>query len=231
LGFADSLYWQFQIQTGICGGPGCPDESDDFADATMQNVGDSPDVGPQQAPEASAVLAGAGGLAQIQTPWSISWQINASTSFFVAEVQGVADVTIAPLVNAVEHPIGTVQGLGNGAFHPVATARNIATAAVSTSEAAASGDPRAFGQVVGTLAAFLYAAENIKVRSYENAGGGGLNIRNTPTTGSSIRLDFHPIEEGVPYLPHVDITIKKPGVPSGPGSNLIKPIQHWPWGR
>ena len=55
------------------------------------------------------------------------------------------------------------------------------------------------------------------------------NILNTPTTGSRIGLDVHGIPEaGGAVRPHIDITIKKPGVPSGPGSNLVN-IKHWPW--
>lgn len=161
--------------------------------------------------------------------WSLSWQVHASANFLVGELQGVADVTVTPVVNAVEHPIATVEGLANAVEHPVDTAKAMVNGAVDTAKAAANGDPRAFGQVVGTAATVAYAAENVKIRAYENTGGGGINFKNTPTAGSSIRFDVHPLEQGGAYKPHVDITIKKPGVPSGPGSNLIKPIHHWPW--
>ena len=123
----------------------------------------------------------------------------------------------------------TVEGVANAVEHPVDTAKSVVNGAVDTVRAAANGDPRAFGQVVGTVAAIAYTAENVKVRAYENTGGGGINLQNTPTTGSSIRLDVHPLEKGGPALPHVDVTIKKLGVPSGEGSNLITPIHHWPW--
>jgi hypothetical protein len=57
----------------------------------------------------------------------------------------------------------------------------------------------------------------------------GVNILNTPTTGSRIGIDVHGIPEANGGIrPHLDITIKKPGVPSGPGSNLIN-VKHWPW--
>jgi len=163
------------------------------------------------------------------TGWSLYWQVSASANFLGQELMGVADATVLPVVNAAEHPIGTVEGIANAAEHPVDTAKNIANGVVDTVKAAANGDPRAFGQVVGTVAAVAYTAENVKIRAYENTGGGGINFKNTPTTGSSIRFDIHPIEKGGPFRPHVDVTIKKPGVPSGPGSNLIKPISHWPW--
>jgi hypothetical protein len=97
-----------------------------------------------------------------------------------------------------------------------------------TAEAAASGNPRAIGQVIGTAATVAYTAENVRVMSYKS-GGGGLNVFDTPTTGSRLALDFQRLKEtGGAMRPHVDITIKKPGIPSGPGSNLIN-IKHWPW--
>jgi hypothetical protein len=48
---------------------------------------------------------------QAQNPngWSLSWQVNASANFLVGELKGVADVTITPVVNAVEHPVQTVE--------------------------------------------------------------------------------------------------------------------------
>lgn len=98
-------------------------------------------------------------------------------------------------------------------------------------EAAASGNPRAIGQVVGTVAAIAYVGENVRPLQYENAGGGGLNIYNTPTLKSRIAFDIHDISEagdGSLVRPHIDITIKKPGIPFGPGSNLVN-IEHWPW--
>ena len=161
--------------------------------------------------------------------WSLSWQISASANFLGQELLGVADATITPVVNAVEHPVDTAGSIANAVEHPVDTAKNVVNGAVDTVKAAASGDPRAIGQVVATAATIAYTAENVKLRAYENTGGGGINLQNTPTTGSSIRFDVHPLEEGGPYRPHVDVTIKKPGVPSGEGSNLIKPIRHWPW--
>jgi hypothetical protein len=161
--------------------------------------------------------------------WSLSWQVNASASFLGQELKGVADATITPVVSAVEHPVDTVKGLANAVVHPIQTAQNIANSAVGTVKAATSGDPRAIGQVVATVATVAYAAENVRPQLYENAGGGGVNILNTPTTGSRIGLDVHGIPEaGGGVRPHIDMTIKKLGVPSGPGSNLVN-IKHWPW--
>jgi hypothetical protein len=142
---------------------------------------------------------------------------------------GVADATVLPVANAVEHPVATVEGIANAVEHPAEAAKNIVDGAVSTVKAAANGDPRALGQVVGTVAAAAYAGENVRPRLYENVGGGGVNFLNTPTTGSRIGLDVHAIPEaGGGVRPHIDITIKKPGIPSGPGSNLVN-IKHWPW--
>jgi hypothetical protein len=185
-------------------------------------------AGTQNAADNNAQKA-AQAQSQAQTNWSFSWQVSASANFLVGEVKGVADVTVTPLVNAVEHPIDTVAGIVNAVAHPIDTATKVVNGAVDTAKAAASGDPRAIGQVVGTAATVAYAAENVKIRAYDNTGGGGINFKNTPTTGSSIRFDLHPLEKGGSYKPHVDITIKKPGVPSGPGSNLVRPIHHGPW--
>jgi hypothetical protein len=89
--------------------------------------------------------------------------------------------------------------------------------------------PRAIGQVVGAAATVAYAAGNVRPRLYPNSGGGGINILITPTEGSRIGLDIHSIPEANGGVrPHIDITIKGPGVPSGPGSNLVN-IKHWPW--
>ena len=164
-----------------------------------------------------------------QQQWSLSWQVSASANFLVGELKGVADVTVTPIVQAVEHPVDTAEGIANAVAHPVQTAENAANGAVSAVKAAASGDPRAIGQVVGVAATVAYAAGNVRPQLYENAGGGGVNILNTPTTGSRIGLDIHGIPEaGGGVRPHIDITIKRPGVPSGPGSNLVN-IKHWPW--
>ena len=105
--------------------------------------------------------------------------------------------------------------------------------AMQTLESAASGDPRALGQLVGTAATVAYAAKNVRVwQEYPNAGGGGFNILNTPTKGSRFGLDIHPFDN-TGYHPHVDIMLKKQGIPfgpkvSGPGSDLLK-VSHWPW--
>jgi len=164
-----------------------------------------------------------------------------SLQFFGAEVKGVWDSTG-----------GAVLGLGASLLNGEGE-KNIATTAewavtspgkigeavkeagheaLQTLESAASGNPRAIGQVVGTAATVAYAAKNVKVWEYQNTGGGGLNILNTPTKGSRIGFDVHPFE-GRGYTPHVDMMIKKQGIPFGPkvsgaGSNLLK-VEHWPW--
>jgi len=150
------------------------------------------------------------------------------------EVKGVGDATVAPIASMVLHPVQTVkdavQGfslMGNGsALKEVGN--EVVTEMKSKVAELAAGDPRAVGQLVGTLAAAAYTAKNLNAGEYEH-GGGGVNILNTPTTGSRIGFDLHSIpESGGGIRPHIDITIKKPGVPSGPGSNLLN-IKHWPW--
>lgn len=50
------------------------------------------------------------------------------------------------------HPVAIVEGITNAVEHPVETAKNFANGAVDTAKAAANADPKAFGQVVGTVA-------------------------------------------------------------------------------
>jgi RHS repeat-associated protein len=71
---------------------------------------------------------------------------------------GVADTTYRPIVQAVSHPIDTVQGLGNVVMHPVDSAVAIKDAVVDTSKAALSGDPNALGKVTGTVLSTLATA-------------------------------------------------------------------------
>ena len=49
-------------------------------------------------------------------------------------------------------------------------------------------------------------------RGYKNTGGGGIGLNRNGK--NLIRFDVHPIKQGGPYRPHVDI----PGV-----------VKHWPW--
>jgi hypothetical protein len=171
--------------------------------------------------------------------WSVSWQLNSFGSFLGEEVNGVWDVT----GNAF---IGLGKSVLNGdAERDFATTLKWAVTSPSkisdalreggheiaqTAVDAASGDPRAFGQVVGTAATAAYAVRNVRFRLYQNAGGGGLTFRNAPTLGSRISFEVHRIPEaGYGFRPHVDIMIKKLGISSGEGSNIFKPISHWPW--
>jgi RHS repeat-associated protein len=157
--------------------------------------------------------------------------------FLKEEVKGVADATIMPLVNIAEHPIDTIKQAFEGfsllATSPVSTIKEAGGQAITeikqTVSSALDGNPRAIGQVVGTAAALAYTANNVKVRTYPNADGAGITFKNAPTQGSRISFDVHRIPEANGGVrPHIDITIKKPGVPSGPGSNLVN-IKHFPF--
>jgi hypothetical protein len=82
--------------------------------------------------------------------------------------------------------------------------------------------------------AVAYAAKNVRAGLYDNTGGGGINLRDTPTTNSRIGLDYHAFKGSNGPQLHVDITIKKPAAPFGPGasglgSNLINIKHWWPW--
>jgi RHS repeat-associated protein len=72
-------------------------------------------------------------------------------NWFTQFAQGLADSTYRPLVQIVEHPIATAQGIGNAIEHPIVTGKAIGSAVVGTVEAAAHGDGRAIGQIVGTV--------------------------------------------------------------------------------
>jgi len=215
------------------------DDPESFADLDGHKLPSQDDQVPGANPDFNCDIAKASNCAQQPPPpqetppaQMSSWQFlkaeasgawdasgGAILGLGASLLSGEAEKNIATTVEwTVTNPAKIVEGVKE-AGHEVA----------QTVESAASGNPRAIGQVVGTAATIAYSARNVRVRAYENTGGGGLNIRNTPTRGSSLRLDFHPLEKGGSYRPHVDVTIKKPGIPSGEGSNLIKPIHHWPW--
>jgi RHS repeat-associated protein len=71
---------------------------------------------------------------------------------------GVADTTYRPIVHAVTNPVQTVKGVANAVAHPVDTAVAVKDAVVQTTNAALSGDPKAIGQVVGTVVSAVATA-------------------------------------------------------------------------
>jgi hypothetical protein len=78
---------------------------------------------------------------------------------------GVADTTYRPVVQAVSHPIDTAVALGHAAAHPIDTAVAVKNAVVATAQGVASGDPKAIGQVTGTVVSALVTAGAAKVAS------------------------------------------------------------------
>jgi hypothetical protein len=72
-------------------------------------------------------------------------------NWFTDFAQGLADSTYRPIVHIVEHPIATAEGIGTAAVHPIVTGEAIGSAVKSTVVAAAHGDGRAIGQIVGTV--------------------------------------------------------------------------------
>jgi len=150
------------------------------------------------------------------TGWSLSWQLSASANFLGQELIGVTDATVTPLVDAVEHPVDTLEAAANAVEHPVDTATSVVSGAVDTVKAAASGDPRAIGQVVGVAATVAYTAGNVEAGAYEH-GGGGVNLQNTPLNGNRIALDYHPFGKAGTATAsrnvlHVDIKIQQLGI-------------------
>lgn len=71
---------------------------------------------------------------------------------------GLYDSIVGPIVQTVAHPINTAVVLVNAAIHPINTAIAVGSAAVATVKAAASGDGKAVGQVVGTVVSAVATA-------------------------------------------------------------------------
>jgi RHS repeat-associated protein len=71
-------------------------------------------------------------------------------NWFKDFAQGVADSTYRPLVGIAKHPLAAAVGIGYAASHPFGTAKAIGGAVRDTVVAAAHGDGRAIGQIVGT---------------------------------------------------------------------------------
>jgi RHS repeat-associated protein len=100
---------------------------------------------------------------QAQNEWSLSWQVSASASFLGQELKGVYDTTLSPVVDALEHPVQTVE---NAASNLVEGAKDVAKdpkgtltgaaegakdIAVQFGSQVASGNPRAIGQAAGLV--------------------------------------------------------------------------------
>ncbi len=102
--------------------------------------------------------------------WTLGWQLQASGRFLLGELKGVADATVTPILNAVEHPVATVEGLGHAVAHPIETAENVAKAAVDTAKGVTSGDPRAIGQVAGAVIATAAGVKGAQAATGEAQG-------------------------------------------------------------
>ncbi len=76
---------------------------------------------------------------------------------------GFADTTYRPIVQAVSHPLDTGAALVSAATHPVQTAVAVKDAVVATTTAALSGDPKALGQVTGTIVSTIATAGAAKL--------------------------------------------------------------------
>ena len=72
-------------------------------------------------------------------------------NWFTDFAQGLADSTYRSLVQIAEHPIATAKGVGTAIEHPIAAGKAIGSAVAGTVEAAAHGEGRAIGQIVGTV--------------------------------------------------------------------------------
>jgi len=149
------------------------DNPESFADLDGHDGGQVPnEVTPQQCqgPNCQANAAAKNEAQQQSANWSASWQVSASWKFFKTEVSGVADATVNPIINAAEHPIDTVESIGHAIAHPLDTAENIAKGAVDTAKGVASGDPRAIGQVAGTVIAAASGTKGVQAAAEEGQG-------------------------------------------------------------
>jgi RHS repeat-associated protein len=192
--------------------------------------GDGPSRPPPSGNEASILQdpAKQGELAQDTPPAQMS-----SLQFFGAEVKGVWDSTGGALLG-----LGASLLSGEGEKNIATTAEWAVTSpgkigeavkeagheALQTVESAASGNPRAIGQVVGTAASVAYTAENVRVGPYKH-GGGGANLKNTPFNGNRLAVDYHPFGKAgtatsLKNVLHLDIKIQQLGIS----------LRHWmPW--
>lgn len=68
---------------------------------------------------------------------------------------GLADSTYRPFVQIAKHPIATAEGIGTAAAHPIVTGKAIGIGVKDTVVAAAHGNGRAIGQIVGTVGVAL----------------------------------------------------------------------------
>jgi RHS repeat-associated protein len=166
-------------------------------------------------------------------PWSLSWQLSASASFLGQELLGVADTTVAPVLNAVEDPIDTAEGLASAVAHPVDTAEKIVSGAVDTADAAVSGDPRAIGQVAGAVIATAAGvkgaqaateeAEGLQAVSHEvQAGSRAGELQHAGIVNSKGNL-IHVGREGTNW----HIGLGRGGGASGAGAAIHIPIPKW----
>jgi RHS repeat-associated protein len=167
------------------------------------------------------------------TGWSLSWQISASANFLGQELMGVADATVLPVVNAVEHPVDTVEGIANGVEHPVDTAGKIVNGAVDTAKAAAGGDPRAIGQVAGAVIATAAGVKGAQAASEEAQGLRAVanEVRSGPRAGE---LQHAGIVNSKGNLIHIGregtdwhIGIGRGGGASGAGAAVHIPVPSW----
>jgi RHS repeat-associated protein len=123
-------------------------------------------------------------------------------NWFKNFANGLADSTYRPFVHIVEHPIATAQGLGTAVAHPILTGRAIGTAVKDTVVAAAHGDGRAIGQIVGTVGTAVAGAA--VARGFGAAGelgaeaGGFVGESATVTTEETYAIKLAEAQEAYP---------------------------------
>jgi hypothetical protein len=165
--------------------------------------------------------------------WSLSWQINASANFLGQELIGVAQTTFLPVVNAVEHPVDTVEGIANAVAHPVDTAEKIVNGAIDTAKGVVNGDPRAIGQVAGTVIATAAGVKGAQAASEEAQGLRAVanEVRSGPRAGELQHVGIVNSKGNIIHLGREGtdwhIGIGRGGGASGAGAAVHIPLPSW----
>jgi hypothetical protein len=168
-----------------------------------------------------------------QTQWSLSWQAKASANFLVEELKGVADTTVTPIIQTVEHPVETVEGIGHAIAHPVETAENVAKAAVDTAKGVANGDPRAIGQVAGTVIASVAGSRGLQGAAEESRGLRVVanEVRSGPRAGELQHVGIVNNKGNIAHLgregANWHIGLGRGGGASGAGAGFHIPLPSW----